>query len=91
MVEFNDDHTLYAFHMTAPSQYALSKIGVNGEWLGQTLYNSPTGRATVRKKSTGTMVVVGATRDRTQDPAPAGAPPVPKLSDAPPVALPVKR
>ncbi len=91
MIEFSDDNTLYAFHMTGPSLYALSKIGVNGEWMGQTLWNSPKGRATVRKKNTGTMVVVGATRDRTQDAAAAGAPPVPKLSDGPPVAIPVKR
>jgi hypothetical protein len=91
MVEFNDDNTLYAFHMTGPSLYALSKIGVNGEWLGQSLYNAPRGRATVRKKPGGTMVVVGATRDRTKDNVAAGAPVVPKLSDAPPVALPVPR
>jgi hypothetical protein len=91
MVEFDDNNTLYSFHMTGPSLYALSKIGVNGEWLGQALYNSPKGRATVRKKPGGTMVVVGATRDRTKDAAAAGGPPVPKLSDAPPVAVPVPR
>jgi hypothetical protein len=91
MVEFNDDNTLFAFHMTGPNVYALSKIGVNGEWLGQTLYNAPKGRATVRKKAGGTMVVVGATRDRTKDAQAAGGPPVPKLSDAPPVAVPVPR
>lgn len=91
MVEFSDDNTLFAFHMTGPSLYALSKVGVNGEWLGQTLWHSPKGRATVRKKPNGVMVVVGATRDRTGEPAPAGAPVVPKLSDLPPVALPVQR
>lgn len=91
MVEFNDDNTLYSFHMTGPSVYALSKIGVNGEWLGQTLWAAPKGRATVRKKPDGTMVVVGATRDRSKDAVAAGAPPVPKLSDAPPVAIPVQR
>jgi hypothetical protein len=64
MVEFNNDNTLHAFHMTNPNVYALSKIGVDGEWMGQALYNAPRGRATVRKKPDGTMVVVGATRDR---------------------------
>lgn len=91
MVEFSDDNTLYAFHMTAPNLYALSKIGVNAEWMGQSLWAAPKGRATVRKKPDGRMVVVGATRDKTQEPAAAGAPPVPKLSDAPPVAIPVKK
>lgn len=84
-VEFSNDNTMYAFHMTGPSVYALSKIGVNGEWLGQTLWHSPRGRAAVRRKPDGTMVVVGATREKSRD---AGAPPVPKLSDAPPVPIP---
>ena len=92
MVEFSDENTLHAFHMTGPSLYALSKIGVNGEWLGQTLWHSPKGRATVRKKPNGIMVVVGATRDRSGDAKTASAAaPVPKLSDAPPVAVPVTR
>lgn len=78
--EFDNENTLHAFHMTGPSQYMLTKIGVNGEWLGQSLWNAPKGRATVRKKPDGTMVVVGATRDRAGAPA---ALPVPKLSDRP--------
>lgn len=86
MCEFSEDNTLYVMHMNGPSQYALSKIGINGEWLGQTLWISPTGRATVRKKPDGTMVVVGASRSRTT--APDGAT-IPKLSDAPPVPIPV--
>jgi hypothetical protein len=91
MVEFSNDNTLYAFHMTAPSQYALTKIGVNGEWLGQYLYDSPSGRATVRKRPDGTMVVAGATRIPDPEKKTPGALPVPKLSDGPPVAVPVNR
>jgi hypothetical protein len=87
MTEFSDDNTLYSFHMTGPSQYALSKVGINGEWLGQSLWISPSGRATVRKKPDGKMVVVGASRNR--EPAPGG-PPTPKLSDRP-VALPAPK
>ncbi len=85
--EFSEDNTLYALHMNGPSQYALSKIGVNGEWLGQSVWISPTGRAAVRKKPDGTMVVVGASRNREPE---AGAPPVPKLSDRP-VVLPSEK
>lgn len=84
MGEFDDANTLFIMHMNAPSQYALSRVGVNGEWLGQALYASGTGRATVRKKPDGTMVVVGASRIR-EDGATAVS--VPKLSDRP-VALP---
>jgi hypothetical protein len=66
--------------MNGPSQYALSKVGVNGEWLGQSIWISATGRAAVRKKPNGEMVVVGASRHREQAP---GGGPIPKLSDRP--------
>ena len=78
--EFDQDNTLFVFHMVGPSQFALSKIGVNGEWLGQTMWHSEKGRATVRRKPDGTMVVVGATR--TSD-KPVAGPDVPRLSDRP--------
>lgn len=83
--EFDNENTLHAFQMTGPSQYLLSKIGVNGEWLGQSQWNAPKGRATVRKKPDGTMVVVGASREKVAGPL---ALPVPKISDRPPIALP---
>lgn len=82
--EFDKDNALHVLQMVGPSQYYLSKIGVNGEWLGQSSWNAAKGRATVRKKADGAMVVVGATRERTETTA---GPPVPKLSDRP-VGLP---
>ena len=83
--EFDPDNTLHVFHLVGPKQYFLSKIGVNGEWLGQTTWNSGTGRAIVRRKEDGRLVVVGATRasDKPQQPGPE----VPRLSDRP-VAIP---
>ena len=84
--EFDDNNTLYALHNSGPSQYALSKISVNGEWLGQTMWSAPRGIPTVRKKPGGTMVVAGATHQQ----APiVGGPPVPKISDRP-VSLPAQ-
>ncbi len=85
IAEFDNENTLHAFHMTGPNQYMLSKIGVNGEWLGQSIWNAPKGRATVRKKPDGTMVVVGASREK---PAAAQTQPVPKISDRPPILPP---
>jgi len=82
--ELDAENTLHVFHFVAPGQYYLSKIGVNGEWLGQTVWDSAKGRAAVRRKPDGKLVVVGATRTNV---APVGGPPVPKLSDRP-VALP---
>lgn len=77
--EFDEHNTLHVFHMVGPNTYWLSKIGVNGEWLGQVTYNAPKGRASIKKKPDGSLVIAGATRqaDRT------GAPPVPKLSTRP--------
>lgn len=82
--EFDRENTLHVFHMVGPGQYALSKIGVNGEWLGQTTWHAEKGRAIVRRKEDGRLVVVGATRT-TDKPQPG--PEVPRLSDRP-MALP---
>jgi len=82
--EFDRDNTLHVFHMVGPGQYFLSKIGVNGEWLGQTPWHAEKGRAIVRKKEDGRLVVVGATRTIE---TPHTGPEVPRLSDRP-VALP---
>ncbi len=78
--EFDGNNTLHVFHMVGPGQYYLSKIGVNGEWLGQTVWQSPKGRAAVRKKEDGRMVVVGASRSSEKaEPGPE----IPRLSDRP--------
>jgi len=82
--EFDRDNTLHVFHMVGPGQYYLSKVGVNGEWLGQTVWESQKGRAVVRRKEDGRMVIVGATRS-VEKPQPG--PDVPRLSDRP-AALP---
>ena len=57
-----------------------SKIGVNGEWSAQTMWQSAKGRPTVRKKEDGRMVIVGATRSSERPPP---GPEVPRLSDRP--------
>jgi hypothetical protein len=82
--EFDGENTLHVFHMFGPSQFYLSKIGVNGEWMGQTVWQSGKGRPFVRKREDGKMVIVGATRSSEKPPP---GPEVPRLSDRP-VALP---
>jgi hypothetical protein len=82
-VEFDGNNTLHTFHMVGPNTYWLSKIGVNGEWLGQAIYNAPKGRANLRKNSDGSLSVIGARRQADR----SGAPPIPKLSERP-VAIP---
>ena len=82
--EFDRENSLHVMHLIGPSQYYLSKIGVNGEWYGQTMWDSAKGRPFVRKKEDGRMVVVGATRSSAKPPP---GPEVPRLSDRP-VTLP---
>jgi hypothetical protein len=78
--EFDRDNSLYVLHMSSPEHYLLSKIGVNGEWTAQTVWESAKGNAILRAKPDGKMVIVGATRAVEKPP---GAPEVPKLSDRP--------
>lgn len=84
--EFDGQNNLHVLHMVAPNVYWLSKIGVNGEWLGQAVYDSPKGRAMLRKDPDGTLSIIGAKRKAER---PAGAPPIPKLSERP-VAIPAQ-
>jgi len=78
--ELGADNTLHVFHLTAPNTYMLTKIDVDGEWLGQSKWLSAKGRAAVRRKPDGTMVVVGAKREIAQTERDK---PIPKLSDRP--------
>ena len=80
--EFDLENTLHVLHLGNPGQYFLSKIGVNGEWLGQTSWRSAKNHATLRRKPDGRMVIVGATRSVEQTPQQPG-PEVPRLSDRP--------
>ncbi len=78
--EFDRENTLHILHFVGPGQYFLSKVGVNGEWYGQTTWQSGKGRPFVRRKEDGRMVVVGASRSSEKPPP---GPEVPRLSDRP--------
>lgn len=80
VAEFDNDNTLHVLQLAGTGQYLLSKIGINGEWLGQSQWDSAKGRAIIRRNATGKMVIVGATRANV---AVNDGPPVPKLSDRP--------
>lgn len=82
--ELDRENTLHIFHMFSPGMHYLSKIGVNGEWMGQTVWQSGKGRSIIRRKEDGSMVIVGASRSSEKPPP---GPEVPRLSDRP-VTLP---
>jgi hypothetical protein len=75
---------MHVLHMGAPGHYYLSKIGINGEWLGQTAWTAGKGHPVVRRKPDGKLVIVGATRSNAAPLSGPGSLPVPKLSDRPP-------
>jgi hypothetical protein len=81
-MEFDLNNNLYVLHLVGQRDYMLSKIGINGEYLGQTRYAAPKTRMYMRKLDDGQLQVVGGRRvdEVAQNPA---TPPT-KLSDRPP-------
>ena len=88
-MQFDSANNLYILQLISQRTYALTTIGVNGEFRGQNQYAAPKARPYLRKQGNGTLQLVGGQRlDKPADPA--DLPPVAKLSDRP-VALPGKK
>ncbi len=85
-MQFDAANNLYVLQLIGQRSYVLSKISVNGEYLGQTHYSAPKTRPYLRKQADGTLQLVGGVKEA---PAVAAAdlPTPPKLSDRP-VGLP---
>ncbi|MEO8352674.1 MAG: hypothetical protein ABI680_13130, partial [Chthoniobacteraceae bacterium] len=84
-VQLDATNTIHVLNYLGPKTYQLSMIGVNGEALGQTLYNAPKYRPILKRDEVGTISVLGATAQ--ENVAVAGGKTsgsVPKLSDRPP-------
>ncbi len=82
LMEFDSSNNLYVLQLIGQRDYLLSKIGLNGEFLGQTRYAAPKSRMFLRKQQNGQLEVVGGRRvdEVAQNP---DQPPA-KLSDRPP-------
>ena len=79
--QFDRGNNLWVLQLVGQKTYFLSKIGITGEFQGQSTYVTPKAKPYLRKLADGTLQMVGAVRQErvaTQD-----APPVPKLSDRP--------
>jgi hypothetical protein len=82
-IQFDSQNNLFILQLIAQRRFALSKIGVNGEFLGQSFYGVVKTRPFLRKLPDGSLQLVGGKReDAPQDPA--TLPPPLKLSDRPP-------
>ena len=81
--QFDSANNLFILQLIAQRSFVLSKIGVNGEFLGQAHYSAPKTRPSLRKLANGTLQIIGGKRDEPVSTDPADAPPTPKLSDRP--------
>jgi hypothetical protein len=82
-VEFDKDNKIHVLQLIGPKSYIYSKIGLNGEWLGQLSVNAIHSRPMLKRRADGVVVIAGGEIDK--DVAPQnGAQDVPKLSDRPP-------
>ena len=80
-IELDKTNQIHVLQMIGAKTYVYSKIGLNGEWLGQLSYNAVTTRPTLKKSVKGEVRIVGGQVDV---PVPPNSPSEPKLSDRPP-------
>lgn len=79
--KFDNGNNLCVLHLINPKTYYLSRIGINGQFYGQSTYVTPKKQPFLRKQPDGTLQIVGAIRQERKDPATEEE--VPKLSDRP--------
>jgi hypothetical protein len=79
--QFDTGNNFYVLHLIGRHAWVLSKIGVNGDFMGQTKYDAAKSRPTLRKLADGTLQIVGGRKEAAIAQTPT-APPV-KLSDRP--------
>jgi hypothetical protein len=82
-MQFDAGNSLYVLHLIGPKTYTLSKIGVNGEFLGQSTYVTTKTRPYLRRLADGKLQIVGGRREVIANTPESSAPPVVKLSDRP--------
>ena len=80
---FDAVNCLYVLQLIGQRAYILTKVGLDGQFLGQTHYAAPKSRPTLRKLADGTLQIIGGVK---QAPVVAGAAPTEpplRLSDRP--------
>lgn len=82
-IQLDRENRLHVLQLIGPKTYTYSRIGVNGEWLGQTTYSELKTRPTLRKLASGEIAVAGGQVEVPVTTAAAGGPSLPKLSDRP--------
>jgi len=83
VAEFDLANNLYILHLTGLREYLLTKIGLNGEFMGGTRYTAPKARPYFRRLDNGQVQIVGAKREATVALGGAAVEPPTKLSARP--------
>lgn len=65
IAEFDLGNNLYVLQLFGQREYLLSKIGVNGEYLGGTRYTAPKAKPYLRRLPDGQLQIVGGRREAT--------------------------
>jgi hypothetical protein len=81
-MQFDASNNLYVLQLVGEKAYLLSKVGPNGEFLGQTNYSAEKSRPFLRKLANGALQLVGGRREERPVQEPGSAAPA-KLSDRP--------
>jgi len=82
-IQLDDQNHLHVFQLVGAKAFVYTRIGLDGEWLGQVAYNEVKTRPHLKKFAGGKVDVVGGEMDAPVA-QPVGAPAPPKLSDRPP-------
>ena len=82
-MQLDSRNNLYVLHLVGLRRFALSRISIRGEFLGQTYYTVPKSRPYLRKQPDGSLQLVGGQREEIAQ-NPTKLPPPAKLSDRPP-------
>jgi hypothetical protein len=77
--ELDNENTLHVLHMTGSKVFSLSKVAIDGTWLGKSVYRASDRRVGLRRLTSGGVGVVGAREEE-----PEGQTRIPRLSDRPP-------
>ncbi len=81
--EFDLANNLYILHLIGQREYLLTKVGINGEFMGGTRYTAPKSRPYFRRLADGKVQIIGAKREAAvAQGSPAGEPAT-KLSARP--------
>src|SRR5205823_13976598 len=82
VAQLDERNQLHVLQLVGPKTFVYSRIGLNGQWLGQVTYNELRTRPHLKRLADGKVDVVGGEMD-VPVAQPVGAPPAPKLSDRP--------